>query len=81
MRLDVRLPAGLMLTTIGALLAAYGLFGDRSIYSRSLGINVNLIWGAVLIVVGGALLALSARDHGMRRRPEDAAARLPETGQ
>jgi hypothetical protein len=80
MRLDVRLPAGLMLTMIGALLAVYGLFGDRSIYSRSLGINVNLIWGAVLIVAGGALLALSARERGMRRRREDAGARLHETG-
>ena len=61
MRLDVRLPAGLMLTVIGLLLAFYGLVGDRSIYARSLGFNVNLIWGGVLIVVGGALLALSRR--------------------
>jgi hypothetical protein len=61
MRLDVRLPAGLMLTTIGLLLTGYGLAGDPSIYARSLGINVNAIWGAVLIVFGGGLLALSAR--------------------
>jgi len=61
MRVDVRLPAGLMLTTIGALLAGYGTFGDRSIYARSLGINVNLGWGVVLIVVGVALLAVAAR--------------------
>ena len=61
MRLDVRLPAGLMLTTIGALLALYGLLGDSSIYSRSLGYNINLIWGTVLMVCGGALLAFSAK--------------------
>jgi hypothetical protein len=61
MRLDVRVPAGSMLTTIGVLIAGYGVFGDRAVYARSLGINVDLIWGSVLIVVGAALLALSAR--------------------
>lgn len=61
MRLDVRLPAGLMLATIGALLASYGAVADRAIYARSLGINVNLIWGVVLIAAGGVLLALAAR--------------------
>jgi hypothetical protein len=61
MRLDVRLPAGLMLATIGILLAAYGLVGDRSIYARSLGINVNLIWGSALAAAGGVLLTLAAR--------------------
>ena len=61
MRLDVRLPAGLMLTTIGALLAGYGVFADRAIYVRSLGINVNLVWGLVLIAGGGFLLGLAAR--------------------
>jgi hypothetical protein len=61
MRLDVRVPAGLMLTTMGALLAGYGAFGTRAIYARSLGINVNLIWGCTLIASGAALLALAAR--------------------
>jgi hypothetical protein len=61
MKLDVRVPAGLMLTTIGVLLAGYGAISDRAIYARSLGINVNLIWGSVLVVAGAALLLLSAR--------------------
>ena len=61
MKLDVRVPAGLMLTVIGLLLAGYGAFGDRAIYARSLGINVNLIWGVVLIVGGSAMLALTHR--------------------
>jgi hypothetical protein len=61
MKLDVRLPAGLMLTTIGVLLAGYGAISDRAIYARSLGINVNLIWGGVLLVAGAAMLLLSAR--------------------
>ena len=61
MKLDVRLPGGLMLTTIGVLLAGYGAISDRAIYARSLGINVNLIWGGVLLVAGAAMLLLSAR--------------------
>jgi hypothetical protein len=61
MGLDVRLPVGLMLATMGALLAGYGLFGGHAIYERSLGVNVNAIWGSVLLVTGGILLALAAR--------------------
>ena len=61
MGLDVRLPVGVMFALMGGLLAGYGVLGDRSIYARSLGINVNLIWGAVMIVFGAALLILAAR--------------------
>ena len=61
MGLDVRLPVGLMLAAMGALLVGYGLFGDQTIYARSLGINVNAIWGGALLVVGAILLALAAR--------------------
>ena len=50
-----------MLAVIGLLLAGYGLVGDTSIYARSLGINVNLIWGCVLIVVATILLMLATR--------------------
>ena len=45
MGIDIRLPIGLMFTIIGLLLAVFGLLSDTSIYQRSLGINVNLIWG------------------------------------
>ena len=50
MGLDIRWPIGLMFTLIGALLAVFGLVkGSESV---SLGININLIWGAVLLVFG-----------------------------
>ena len=52
---------GLMLATMGALLVGYGLFGDHAIYARSLGINVNIVWGSVLAVAGGIFLALARR--------------------
>jgi hypothetical protein len=61
MGLDVRVPVGLMLGIMGVLLVGYGVLGDQSIYARSLGLNVNAIWGSVLIVVAAALLILAAR--------------------
>jgi len=61
MGLDVRLPVGVMLASMGALLVGYGLFGDQTIYARSLGINVNLWWGGVLLAAGLIFLALAAR--------------------
>jgi hypothetical protein len=63
MGIDIRLPIGLMFTIIGLLLAGYGLLGDASIYQRSLGINVNLIWGALLTVFGIIMLLMG------RKRP------------
>jgi multisubunit Na+/H+ antiporter MnhG subunit len=61
MGLDIRLPIGLMFGILGVLLAAFGLFGDKSIYERSLGININLIWGTILIVFSLILLWLGSR--------------------
>jgi hypothetical protein len=61
MGLDVRLPVGLMFAIMGGLLVAYGVFGDQTIYAKSLGINVNAIWGGVLAGFGVVLLILSRR--------------------
>lgn len=52
MGLDIRLPIGLIFTTLGLVLAVFGVFGDHAIYERSLGYNVNLWWGLVLLVFG-----------------------------
>ncbi len=54
MGLDIRWPIGLMFTLIGALLAVFGL--AKGAESVSLGININLIWGAVLLVFGVLML-------------------------
>lgn len=61
MGLDIRLPIGAMFTLFGLLLTVFGLVGDKSIYQRSLGINVNLTWGAALLVFGLVMLALGRR--------------------
>ena len=67
MKLDVRLPIGVMFTIIGVALAGFGLASDRAIYARSLGINVNLWWGLVLLAFGLSMLALTTRAERIRR--------------
>jgi hypothetical protein len=61
MGLDIRLPIGLMFTLFGLLLVIYGALSDKSIYQRSLGINVNLGWGVVLLLFGVVMLVLGRR--------------------
>jgi hypothetical protein len=51
------------------LLAGYGLVTSSELYKCSLGININLIWGIVLLVFGGAMLALAKCAAG--KAPED----------
>ena len=59
MKLDVRWPIGGMFSIVGALLVIYGVVSDPAIYQKSLGINVNLWWGLVLLVFGLVMLALA----------------------
>ena len=59
--LDVRLPIGLLFTVFGAALSLYGAVSDRTQYTRSLGHNVNLWWGLVLLVFGLACVYLGRR--------------------
>jgi len=54
MGLDIRWPIGLMFTLIGILLAGYGAVNATA--SKSLDININLIWGGVLLVFGVLML-------------------------
>lgn len=70
MGLDIRLPMGAFFSLIGAMLAVYGLIADRSIYERSLGINVNLGWGLATLGFGLVLLYLSRRRTGASRPAE-----------
>jgi len=61
MNLDLRLPIGLMFSIFGVMLVAYGLISDAAIYARSLGINVNLWWGVVLLAFGLVMLGFALR--------------------
>jgi hypothetical protein len=57
-KLDIRLQIGVLFTLLGALLVVYGLVSDPRIYQRSLGLNVNLDWGLVLLAFGLLMWAL-----------------------
>jgi hypothetical protein len=70
MRLDLRLPIGLMFSLFGAILVVYGLVSNRAIYERSLGINVNLWWGLVLLVFGLLMLWFAVRSGKTPSSPE-----------
>jgi len=68
MDLDVRLPIGLMFSFFGVLLAVFGLFSDPAMYAEhSLGINVNLGWGVVLLLFGVIMLGYALRARRRRR--------------
>lgn len=58
MGLDIRWPIGLMFTLIGILLTAYGAANSAASVTVVAGekININLIWGVVLLVFGVAML-------------------------
>lgn len=61
MGLDLRFPIGALFTALAIVLIVYGAISDPSIYARSFGINVNLVWGCVLLVFGLAMLMASWR--------------------
>ena len=61
MNFDLRLPVGLMFTLFGAMLTIYGLVADPAIYKKSLGINVNLGWGLVMLAFGVVMLVFALR--------------------
>jgi hypothetical protein len=58
---DIRWPIGLFFSILGVLLVAYGVASSSAIYESSLGINVNLDWGGVLLVFGLVMSFLGRR--------------------
>ena len=61
MGLDIRLPIGGLFTVIGILLTGYGVLAGKAIYQASLGINVNLKWGLVMLAFGLIMVAFGRR--------------------
>jgi hypothetical protein len=72
MQLDIRVPIGLMFGVLGAMLAAYGMFfSDPAIYERSLGININIWWGLVLLAFGAGMYFFGRRANAMARPTDE----------
>ena len=62
MGLDIRTPIGLMFSIFGVLLTGYGFVTRGSdVYQRSLGYNINLEWGLVLLAFGAVMLYFGRR--------------------
>lgn len=60
MSFDLRLPIGILFSIFGIILTSYGLLTRGSeMYEKSLGKNINIIWGAFLLVFGLLMLALA----------------------
>ena len=67
MSFDLRLPLGLMLTLFGAMLAIFGLVADKATFAKSLGINIDLGWGLVMLVLGVLMLIFALRARAARK--------------
>ena len=74
MGLDIRIPLGLMFLSTGGLMLLYGIFTRGSaIYEKSLGTNINVLWGALMVLFGAAMYFFGRRakwqDDPLNPRP------------
>lgn len=65
---DLRIPLGWLFAVLGLLLVLAGLRATPAADARSLGININLIWGVVMIAFGLVCLWLARREARRRKR-------------
>lgn len=61
MGLDIRWPIGFIFTLYGVILILFGFLTDPAIFERSLGVNVDLGWGAAMLVFGVFMVGLAFR--------------------
>ena len=61
MQFDLRYPIGILFTIYGVLLTAYGVIGNKEQYARSLNININLVWGIVMLIFGVVMFYFAKR--------------------
>ena len=61
--LDLRLPIGGLFVALGLILGIFGAVtaGNTGMYEKSGGININLLWGVVMLVTGVLFLLLARR--------------------
>jgi protein-S-isoprenylcysteine O-methyltransferase Ste14 len=73
MGLDIRWPIGLMFSIIGAILVILGVAtgSDTEMLKRSLGMNINLGWGLVLLVFGVLMLVSAKIGAGSKNTKEE----------
>jgi len=68
--LDLKLPIGILLSAYGLLLGGYGLETKKEMYERSLGLNLNLVWGILMLLIGGAFLLTAFLKRSNKGQPD-----------
>ena len=60
--MDLRYPIGGLFTVLGVLLTGFGFVtrDNAALYAPSGNVNINLIWGVVMLVFGLLFLGLAA---------------------
>ena len=61
MKFDLRFPVGILFAIYGVILGGYGLMSDKAMYEKSLGMNVNLGCGLLMLVFGLVMLGFAMR--------------------
>jgi protein-S-isoprenylcysteine O-methyltransferase Ste14 len=71
MNLDIRLPIGGLFFLLGLVLTGYGFLADRSVFQRSLGHNIDLSWGILVLLFGALFLYFGRRGMSTVRPAAD----------
>jgi sulfite exporter TauE/SafE len=60
---DIRIPIGLMFTIVGVIISVFGFvtMSNAEMYHKSLGINVNIIMGILMLIFGLTMLFFAFR--------------------
>lgn len=60
---DIRIPIGLMFSIVGLLISVFGFvtISNTEMYQKSLGINVNIIMGILMLIFGLIMLFFAFR--------------------
>ena len=62
MNLDLRIPMGLMFTIVGGIMTVFGFCTRGDVmYEKSAGMDINLIWGTIMLLFGAIMLLLGRR--------------------
>jgi hypothetical protein len=72
MGIDIKLPIGLLFSIFGLLLTIFGIITheDAALYSRSMGININLWSGMGMLVFGLIMLLLASRSWKHKKKSD-----------
>jgi hypothetical protein len=60
---DIRIPIGLMFSILGVLITVFGFatVSNGEMYQKSLGINVNIVMGVLMLIFGLVMLYLARK--------------------